>query len=156
PFWSFHLAMLDWITWVLDAALYPPLVAAYVAGLFAHDPGRWVRWGISLVMIWGCTWLNVRGVKMVGRLSMAISIVVLAQIAAIVVPGAPRVRLGPLAALTPEGESFSTALHYALIWSLWSYSGYGALAGASEEMVRPERTYPRALAIFVPLSVATY
>jgi len=87
---------------------------------------------------------------------MAISIVVLAPIIGIVLLGSPRVGFALPTAWIPEGQSFSTALNYALIWSLWSYSGYGALAGASEEMVRPERSYPRVLAIFLPLSVATY
>lgn len=155
-FWSFQFAMLDWITWVLEAALYPPLVAAYVAGLFVHDPGRWFSWGISLLVIWGCTWLNVRGVRTVGWLSIAISVVVLVPLCGMVAVGSARSGLAALSSFIPEGQSFSTALNYALIWSLWSYSGYGALASASEEMVRPERDYPRSLAIFLPLSLATY
>jgi len=32
-FWSFLLAMLGWLTWVLDAALYPPLLAGYLTAL---------------------------------------------------------------------------------------------------------------------------
>jgi len=156
PFWAFQFSILDWITWVLEAALYPPLVAAYLVGLFAHPPGRWLNWSISLVMIWGCTWLNIRGVKAVGWLSMAISVVVLVPLVGIIILGSHRVGLATLNPWIPEGQSLSTALNYALIWSLWSYSGYGALASASEEMVRPERTYPRALAIFLPLSLATY
>lgn len=153
PFWAFQLSTLDWITWILEAALYPPLVAAYVAGLFPAPPGRWLTWGIGLVMIWGCTWLNVRGVKTVGWMSVVISIVVLAPLAVLLILGSPRISLASLALWAPDGQSAATALNYALIWSLWSYSGYGALASAGEEIVRPERTYPRMLAIFVPLSL---
>ncbi|MGH9796576.1 MAG: APC family permease [Candidatus Polarisedimenticolia bacterium] len=156
PFWAFQLSVLDWITWVLEAALYPPLVAAYVAGLFTDHPNRWLRWGIGLVVIWGCTWLNIRGVKEVGWLSLGISAAVLAPLAGMVFLGSDRVGLATVRPWIPEGESPATALNYALIWSLWTYSGYGALASASEEMVRPERTYPRTLAIFLPLSLATY
>jgi amino acid transporter len=156
PFWAFQFSILDWITWVLDAALYPPLVAAYLVGLFAQPPNRWLNWGISLLVIWGCTWLNIRGVKTVGGLSVAISTVVLVPLVGIIILGTNRVGLATLSPWIPESQSPSAALSYALIWSLWSYSGYGALASASEEMVRPERTYPRALAIFLPLSLATY
>ena len=156
PFWAFQLSILDWITWVLEAALYPPLVAAYLAGFLTHQPSRWLNWIISLLVIWGCTWLNIRGVKGVGRLSVAISVVVLVPLVGIVILGFNRVGIEALRPWTPVGQSPATALHYALIWSLWSYSGYGALASASEEMVRPERSYPRALAIFLPLSLATY
>ena len=156
PFWAFQFSILDWITWVLEAALYPPLVAAYLVGSFSRHPSRWLTWGVGLLVIWGCTWLNIRGVKEVGWLSIAISVVVLVPLAGIVVLGWNRVGLATLGPWIPEGESPSTALNYALIWSLWSYSGYGALASASEEIVAPERTYPRALAIFLPLSLATF
>jgi amino acid transporter len=156
PFWSFQFAMLDWLTWVLDAALYPPLVAAYIVGLFAHDPGRYFSWGISLLVIWGSTWLNVRGVKSVGSLSIFITVAVLVPLFAMIALGISHIPLAPLRPWIPEGRSFFTALNYALIWSLWSYSGYGALASAGEEMVQPERNYPRALAFFVPLSLVIF
>ena len=156
PFWAFQLSILDWITWMLEGALYPPLVAAYVVGLFAQQPSRWLSWGISLVVIWGCTWLNIRGVKGVGWLSIAISVVALAPVAGMMILGSTRIDFTTLGPWIPEGRSLSTALNYALIWSLWSYSGYGALASASEEMVLPERNYPRALAVFLPLTLAIY
>ncbi len=156
PFWAFQFSILDWITWVLDAALYPPLVAAYLVGLFAHPPSRLLNWGIGLLMIWGCTWLNIRGVKSVGWLSEAISVMVLVPVVGMIILGFNRLDVSTFGPWIPEHQSVTTALRYALIWSLWSYSGYGALASASEEMVRPERTYPRALAIFLPLSLATY
>ena len=28
PFWSFQFSCLDWLTWILDAAIYPALRAA--------------------------------------------------------------------------------------------------------------------------------
>ena len=156
PFWAFQLSVLDWITWVLEGALYPPLVAAYVVGLFAQEPSRWLHWGISLLVIWGCTWLNIRGVKEVGWLSVAISVVALLPVAGMLILGASRLGFATLGPWIPAGESPATALNYALIWSLWSYSGYGALASASEEMVLPERNYPRVLALFLPLTLAIY
>ena len=129
---------------------------ASTASLFDHDPGRSVRWGVSLLVIWGCTWLNVRGVKTVGWMSLAMSLTILAPILGIMALGSYRAGFAALNTLIPEGQSFATALNYALVWSLWSYSGYGALASASEEMVAPERSYPRALAIFLPICVVTY
>src|SRR5262249_803047 len=156
PFWSFQFSALDWLTWVLDAALYPPLVAAYVTELFVHDPGHSFRWGITLLVIWGSTWLNVRGVKSIGSVSIGTTIAILVPLTILVVLGIPRIPLAPLRPWIPEGQSFHAALNYALVWSLWSYSGYGALASAGEEMVQPERNYPRALALFVPLSLATF
>jgi amino acid transporter len=39
---------------------------------------------------------------------------------------------------------------------LWSYSGYEQLSTVAEEVENPQRNYPRALALVVPLSIAAY
>jgi amino acid transporter len=160
PFWSFQFSILDWLTWVLDAALYPPLVAAYLSALLsAHlgvSPGHGFRWGVCLVVIWGCTWLNIRGVNLVGRFSAAVSLLLMAPVAAIVALGWKHASLAALSPWAVPGQAFSQSLTFALVWSLWNYSGYSGLANASEEIVDPERTYPRTLALFLPVSVLTY
>ena len=58
--------------------------------------------------------------------------------------------------LIPADQSTWDALKYGVIWAIWSYSGYDGLAAASEEIVEPERTYPKVLAVFLPISVAAY
>ncbi|MFQ5876317.1 MAG: APC family permease [Acidobacteriota bacterium] len=160
PFWSFQLTYLDWLTWVLDAALYPPLVAAYLLTEVSRhldlDLGHGFNWSICLVVIWACTWLNIRGVKEVGRLSLWMAVAQILPVLAIIVLGWEHLRLSNLSPWIPEGESFRTALHAALVWALWNYAGYGALAAASEEIVEPERSYPKVLAGFLPLSMVVY
>ena len=39
-FWSFVFAYVDWVTWILDSCLYPPLVAAYLLALLTPDASR--------------------------------------------------------------------------------------------------------------------
>ena len=43
PFWSFVFTYLEWMSWVLDAALYPALLAAYFMAAFTDEPNVWVR-----------------------------------------------------------------------------------------------------------------
>jgi amino acid transporter len=43
-----------------------------------------------------------------------------------------------------------------LALGLWLYSGYEQLSTVAEEVDNPQRSYPRALALVVPLSIATY
>jgi amino acid transporter len=43
-----------------------------------------------------------------------------------------------------------------LALGLWLYSGYEQLSTVAEEVENPQRSYPRALAVVVPLSIATY
>jgi amino acid transporter len=155
-FWSFQLSLLDWICWALDAALYPPLLAGYLTTLLLGGSNRWINWGICLAVIWACTWMNVRGIKSTARASMIISLVTLAPVFVIVLMGLPKIDLSNLLPLTAGDKPFGSALNYALIWALWNYSGYAGLASASEEIVKPERSYPKILLIFLPLSVVVY
>jgi amino acid transporter len=156
PFWSFQLSFLDWITWVLDAALYPPLLAGYLTTLLLDGSNRWIDWGICLAVIWGCTWINVRGIRSTGRASLIMSLVLLAPVFVIVLMGLPKIDLSNLLPLAAEDKPFGSALNYALIWAVWNYSGYAGLASASEEIVTPERSFPKILGIFLPLSVVVY
>jgi amino acid transporter len=156
PFWAFQFSCLDWLTWVLDAAIYPPLLAAYLLGLVAPEAGPLASWGVCLVVIWGCTALNVRGVELTGRLTIWLSALVLLPVAILLVLGLPHIGFETLRPFVAEGTSFQSALSYAFIFGVWSYSGYAGLAYASEEIVDSERTYPKLLAIVLPLTVVVY
>ena len=156
PFWSFQFSFLDWVTWVMDAALYPPLVAAYFLTFMPGHQSHMAHWTICLVVIWLCTWLHVRGIRAVGRLSVLMSLAQLLPVVVLVALGWSSIHLSSLRPYWPHGASFTGALNYALVWALWNYSGYGALASAGEETVDPQRTYPKVLAIFLPVSVAVY
>ncbi|MEE9218924.1 MAG: APC family permease [Acidobacteriota bacterium] len=155
-FWAFQLSWLDWLTWLFDSAIYPPLIAAYLVTLIFEEPAHWVTWIVCLVVIWSCTWLNIRGVKAVGRFSVALAVAVLAPLVALVFFGWSEVSFTPLQQWIPEGTEFSEALTYALIWGIWCYSGYEGLAYAAEEIEDTERSYPKILALLLPFSAMVY
>lgn len=156
PFWSFIFTYLEWLAWAVDAVIYPALLAGYLMQGFFDDPSPGLRAPICLAVIWGCAWLNVRGVKEVGFLSLVLTAVILIPVVAMIALSVPQMSLSSFTPLWPEDQTPWTALNYAVVWAVWSYSGYSGLATASEEIVEPEHTYPRMLAIFLPLSVAIY
>jgi amino acid transporter len=43
-----------------------------------------------------------------------------------------------------------------LALAIWLYSGYEQVSSVAEDVENPRRTYPRALAMVIPLSIATY
>ena len=152
PFWSFEFSWLDWLTWFFDAAIYPPLIAAYLVAFFLPQASHGTAWIVCLVVIWASTGLNIWGAQMVGRFSVALTVIVLLPVLAMVILGWSEVSLSNLTPFFPEGER-SDAVRYALIFGIWSFSGYSGLAYAGEEIVDTEHTYPKVLAIFVPFGV---
>lgn len=151
-FWSFQFSWLDWLTWFFDAAIYPPLIAAYLVAFFLPQASHWTTWTVCLVVIWSSTGLNIWGAEMVGRFSVVLTVVVMVPVVAMVILGWSEISLSNLTPFLPEGEA-SDALRYALIFGIWSFSGYSGLAYAGEEIVDTEYSYPKVLAIFVPFGV---
>jgi amino acid transporter len=152
-FWSFQFSWLDWLTWFFDAAIYPPLIAAYVVAFFLPQASHLTTWVVCLVVIWSSTGLNIWGVEVVGRFSVALTVAVMVPVVAMVALGWSDVSLSSLKPFLPDGDA-SDALRYALIFGIWSFSGYSGLAYAAEEIVDTEYSYPKVLAIFVPFGVA--
>ena len=66
---------------------------------------------------------------------------------------ATRCRVVPL--IPPHQPTFKV-FGVGLALGLWLYSGYEQLSTVAEEVENPQRAYPRALALVVPLSIAAY
>ncbi|MBW2510271.1 MAG: APC family permease [Deltaproteobacteria bacterium] len=153
PFWTFEFSWLGWLNWFFDSAIYPTLIAAYLVAFFHPEASHLTSWAVCLAVIWAGTGLNIWGVEIVGRFSVALAIIVLIPALAMVILGWSEVSLSNLKPFVPDGQA-SDAWRYALIFGVWSFSGYAGLASAGEEIVDTENTYPKVLAIFVPFAVA--
>jgi amino acid transporter len=58
--------------------------------------------------------------------------------------------------LLPPNRPSSKVFGVGLALVIWAYSGYEQCSTVAEEVENPQRSYPRALALVVPLSIATY
>src|SRR4051812_34895467 len=68
-FWAFQNGWLTWMYSLVDMAIYPVLFNQYLRFFFPALDGR-LEWLISLAVIWGATWINLRGSVRVGRVSI--------------------------------------------------------------------------------------
>ena len=62
----------------------------------------------------------------------------------------------PFIPLVPPHQPTFKIFGVGLALGLWLYSGYEQLSTVAEEVENPQRAYPRALALVVPLSIAAY
>ena len=102
------------------------------------------------------TWLNVRGIQMVGKAAAAMEIFILIPILVMIVMGLSQWKHNPFVPMIPPNQPFEKVFGVGLALGLWLYSGYEQLSTVAEEVENPQRSYPRALALVVPLSIATY
>src|SRR3989441_2310273 len=153
-----------WLSWMysaIDMALYPVLFIQY-ARWFAPGLSRGEGWGLALLLIWGATWLNLRGTRVVGTASGWFIAAVLAPFAVLTGTALARwllaATLAPLP-VTPfhaAGTSFVGALGIGISQSIWNYSGWDNASTIGGEIEHAGATYPRALARALPLVTGVY
>lgn len=133
--------------------------AAYALALFgiAHVAAR-VAVALGLVVV--VTALTASGMRRSNRVNASIVAVTIAGLGAFVIAAAGRFSLGEtlskgLAAPSTASGAWAGVLEATALMFV-AYTGYGRIATLGEEVQRPERTIPRAIAITLALSLALY
>jgi len=149
-FWGFQEGWLSWLCSFADNALYPVMFVDYLSYL-RGDMSPAERWLTGVAVVSVVTWMNVRGIRLVGLSSMIFTLVVLAPFAALVAIGAPQVQSSNWFARADD-------IQWALLLSvlLWNTSGWDNAGCCAGEVANPDRTYPRAMILTVTLVTAVY
>ena len=154
-FWGFLAGWWNWsASWLLGGS-YAVLFSDYLANYFPFLAG-WKHYAVSVALISVLAYVNTRGIQMVGRVATVLEISVLIPVLLLCVIGAARWRYNPFHPFLPPHVPPFQVFGVGLALGLWLYSGYEQCSSVAEEIENPQRSYPRALAIVVPLSVATY
>ncbi len=155
PFWAFQNGWLTWVYSLVDMALYPKLFITYLAFL-APRLGAASLWGIGLLVIWGATGLNLLGARRVGGGSVMAGAFIIGGFVVLSVVAfghATHLPWHPFAAPQATGAK---GLAVGLSIALWNYIGWDNASTVQGEVRDASRSYPRALAIALPLVVAGY
>jgi amino acid transporter len=149
-FWGFQEGWLSWLCSFADNALYPVMFVDYLAYL-RGEMSPLERWSIGTAMITVITWMNIRGIRLVGFSSIAFTLLVLGPFAAMVVLGAPQIEPSVWLARTAHTD-------WALLLSimLWNTSGWDNAGCCAGEVKEPNRSYPRAMVFTVVLVTLAY
>jgi amino acid transporter len=154
-FWGFLAGWWNWTaSWLLGAS-YAVLFADYLAGYFPSLVG-WKHYLVSLALISLLAYVNIRGIQMVGVVATVLEFSVLIPVFLLCAIAATKWRSNPFHPVIPPHIPPFQVFGVGLALGLWLYSGYEQCSSVAEEIENPQRSYPRALAIVVPLSVATY
>ena len=154
-FWGFLAGWWNWSASFLLGGAYAVLFTDYLVYYFPGITG-WKHYLVSVALIAVITWVNVRGIQMVGQVATALELFILIPVATMVVMGIAEWHHNPFAPLIPPHQNTFKIFGVGLALGLWLYSGYEQLSTVAEEVEDPQRAYPRALAIVVPLSIAAY
>jgi amino acid transporter len=154
-FWGFLAGWWNWSASFLLGSAYAVLFTDYLSFFFPAIAG-WKHYLVSVAVVALICWINVRGIHMVGAVSATLEIFIAMPIVTMCVIAAFKWRHNPFSPLIPPHVPPFQVFGVGLALGLWLYSGYEQLSSVAEEVHNPQRTYPRALGLVVPLSIATY
>jgi len=154
-FWGFLAGWWNWSASFLLGAVYAVQFSDYL-GFYLPWLTGWKHYVISLLVVALITWINVRGIDAVGKFATALEIFILLPVLVMVIMGLAKWKHNPFVPVVPPHQPLYNVFGVGLALGLWLYSGYEQSSSVAEEVENPRRTYPLALAIVVPLSIAVY
>jgi len=154
-FWGFLAGWWNWCASFVLGGVYAVLFSDYLAFFFPSMTG-WKHYLVSLMLIAIIAWINVRGIQMVGAVATALELFILLPVAAMCAIAATKWRHNPFLPFIPPHVPPFQVFGVGLALGIWLYSGYEQMSSVAEEVDNPQRSYPIALSLVVPMSIATY
>jgi len=170
PFWGVQEGWWSICSIAFDMALYPVLFVDYLAYFFpslaldgqgqAPLAVMLARWLIALSIVAISLIINWRGARSVGRSAASSAIWVIGPFVVLVLlvfarPGAPSAAWTAVINGLRGGQDLGL-LTVGLSTVLWNYSGWDNVATFAAEVDNPQRNYPRAIGLTLPLITAVY
>ena len=152
-FWGFQEAWLSLAGSVFDVAIYPTLFVSYLGHLLPWMTAGLRGTVLAVALVAAAAAWNLLGAKSVGDSCVAMGLVLLAPFAVLTVYGFLHHGAPAASASTPLRN---VDLLGGILVALWNYMGWDYASTVADEVDRPQRTYPLAMAGAVALVAITY
>ena len=166
PLPGFMTAWMNLVMSWVDVAIYPVLGAVYLGFFFpaisdgaGGIPGWVMQWIVAIVIIAIISALQIRGARLAGMTSVYIGAILLIPLLIMSVLGFWNWGVhGSEFQMTflPKDTGVTGAFAVGLFVVMWNYMGWELPTSAGDEIVKPRRTYPLAMALVLIAAIATY
>ena len=152
-FWGFQAGWWRTISIYFDNTIYVVLAGSYIASVVDLTPIE--EYLFKATMIVTFTYINLRGIKDVGAVSTAISILVMIAFAMVAAFGFANWQSNPFEPFIPPDQTLLQSIGAGIAIGIWMYSGYESMSTMAGELEDPQ-VIPKATLITVPLIMAVY
>jgi amino acid transporter len=152
-FWGFQACWWRTISVYFDNTLYVVLAGSYLGSVLDLSGLQEYLFKASVIICF--TYINIRGIRDVGRVSTIISVLVLMAFGLVAAVGFSQWQTNPFVPFIPPGQSLLQSVGYGLAIGMWVYSGYESMSTVAGEIKDPQ-VIPRATLLTVPLIMAVY
>lgn len=152
PFWGFQQGWMKWLSGVIDNALYPVLFLDYLKSGIPAFEGEFTRAVSVLILTVGLTYMNYRGLAIVGWLAVFLGIFSILPFFIMGLISIPRLDVSRWLVVDFSNVDWGLYLN-TLFWNLNYWDSISTLAG---EVHNPKKTLPKALFYALILVVLSY
>lgn len=152
PYWGFQIGWMKWLSGVIDNALYPVLFLDYLKSTIPALEGGLPRVIAILVLTALLTYMNYRGLTIVGWVAMLLGVFSLLPFVFMGFIAIPKLEPSRWFVVDMNNVDWNLYLNN-LFWNLNYWDSVSTLAG---EMENPSRTLPKALFYAFILVVSGY
>ncbi|KAL8170539.1 hypothetical protein V2J09_022343 [Rumex salicifolius] len=151
-YWGFQQGWMKWLSGVIDNALYPILFLDYLKSAVPAVGQGYPRVIAALGLTGGLTFLNYRGMTIVGWAAILLGVVSILPFGVMALISIPKLDPSRWLVVNLDGVNWGLYLN-TLFWNLNYWDSISTLAG---EVENPKKTLPKALFYALIFVVAAY
>ncbi|OWM68584.1 hypothetical protein CDL15_Pgr023549 [Punica granatum] len=151
-YWGFQQGWMKWLSGVIDNALYPVLFLDYLKSAIPALDGGWPRVLAVLALTVVLTYMNYRGLTIVGYIAVALGVFSLMPFVVMALLSIPRLEPSRWLVVNLHHVDWNLYLN-TLFWNLNYWDSISTLAG---EVENPKKTLPKSLFYALILVVLAY
>lgn len=152
-FWGFQAGWWATMSIYITNGVYVALVVGYLERFF--ELNKIESFTIKIAMILIFSFINLLGIKEVGRISTIFSVIVLIAFGVVAVVGFLNWHYDPFQPFMPEGQGIIESVGGGISICIWMYCGYECISSMAGEIENPQ-VIPKGLLIAMPLICASY
>ncbi len=153
-FWGFQAGWWRSLSIYVDSSVYIVLAVSYLN--FWLPMTHFQSWLVCVAAILVFTWVNIKGIEMVGLTSIIFGILTIIPFVLIVVLGLFQIQHNPFTPIIPQGQTVFGSFGLGLAIAMWQYAGYESFSTMAGEVNKPEKLIPKAMFLVMIVMMAMY
>lgn len=154
-FMGFMTAWVYWNgSWIGNATLFIVIID-YLSKVFIFLKNPLLGFVFCSLLLWGFTYINIRGTKLAGKVGTVLMIVKLLALLFFIIVGISIFNMHNLQPVFPKGKGAGTIPLTAAI-TFWAFTGLESASVTSGEIKNPEKNVRRSTIIGVSVSIIVY
>ena len=153
-FWGFQAGWWRSLSIYVDSSVYIVLAVSYLN--FWIPMTHLQSWMICVAAIIVFTWVNIKGIEMVGITSIIFGIITIIPFVITMGVGLFHLHYNPFTPIIPEGQTVFGSFGLGLAIAMWQYAGYESFSTMAGEVKNPEKMIPKAMFLVMIVMIAIY